>query len=102
MPAPKLIVGPLLRYVGERDATVWVETDRACEVEVLGQRETTFAVCGHHYALVCIEGLEPATAYPYEVRLDGHRAWPDADADAFPPSAIRTRGGSEPLRIAFG
>ena len=102
MPAPKLMVGPLLRYVGERDATVWVETDQACEVEVLGHRETTFAVCGHHYALVCIDGLEPASAYPYEVRLDGHLAWPDSDADAFPRSTIRTPGGEERLRIAFG
>ena len=29
----ELILGPLLRYVGERDATVWVETDGPCEVE---------------------------------------------------------------------
>jgi hypothetical protein len=99
---PEIIVGPLLRYVGERDAMVWVETDGPCEVEVLGARATTFGICGHHYALVCIEGLEPEHEYPYEVRLDGHVAWPDADAAAFPPSAIRTRGGEQPLRIAFG
>jgi PhoD-like phosphatase len=96
------MVGPVLRYVGEREATVWVETDRGCEVEVLGHRETTFAVCGHHYALICVEGLEPASVYPYEVALDGHVAWPDADAASFPPAAIRTRGGGRPLRIAFG
>ena len=36
MTSPQLLLGPLLRYVGERDATVWVETDRPCEVEVLG------------------------------------------------------------------
>src|SRR5215218_7447057 len=29
----KLVLGPLLRYVGETDATVWVETDQPCEVE---------------------------------------------------------------------
>jgi hypothetical protein len=51
---------------------------------------------------VCIDGLEPEHEYPYEVRLDGHVAWPDADAAAFPPSTIRTRGGEQPLRIAFG
>jgi hypothetical protein len=102
MAAPEIIVGPLLRYVGERDATVWVETDRACEVEVLGASATTFRVCGHHYALVCVEGLEPRTEYPYEVRLDGHVAWPDRDAAAFPSSTIRTHGGEDPLRIAFG
>lgn len=31
---PQLILGPLLRQVGERDATVWVETDAPCKVEV--------------------------------------------------------------------
>ena len=31
----RLLLGPLLRYVGERSATVWVETDRACDVAVL-------------------------------------------------------------------
>ncbi|HEX4626024.1 MAG TPA: alkaline phosphatase D family protein [Solirubrobacteraceae bacterium] len=97
------MVGPLLRYVGRHDATVWVETDQPCEVEVLGRRSRTFAVCGHHYALVCIEGLDPATIYPYEVALDGHTAWPDTDAATFPPSSIRTRAGDDhDLRIAFG
>jgi hypothetical protein len=102
MPSAQLIVGPMLRYVGEHDATVWVETDRACEVEVLGTRQRTFRVCGHHYALVCIEGLEPASEYPYEVKLDGQVVWPDADAAAFPRSTIRTAGGEQALRIAFG
>ena len=32
MAAPQLMVGPLLRYVGQHDATVWVETDQPCEV----------------------------------------------------------------------
>ena len=32
----QLILGPLLRDLGERDATVWVETDEACRVQVLG------------------------------------------------------------------
>ena len=66
-----LLVGPLLRYVGSTQATVWVETDAPCEVAVLGHRERTFHVEGHHYALVVIDDLEPATATPYDVRLDG-------------------------------
>ena len=73
---PELILGPLLRHVGERDATVWVESDEACEVEVLGHAEPTFCIDGHHYALVCIEGLEPGSQCEYEVRLDGERRWP--------------------------
>ena len=41
---PDLLLGPLLRYVGETEATVWVETDSPCEVEVLGCSEPTFTV----------------------------------------------------------
>jgi hypothetical protein len=32
---PDLVLGPPLRYTSEADATVWFETDAACEVEVL-------------------------------------------------------------------
>jgi PhoD-like phosphatase len=96
-----LVLGPLLRYVGERDATVWVETDDPCEVEVLGHTARTFAVRGHHYALVRIEGLEPGGSYPYEVVLDGQRRWPLPDHDV-PPSLIRTIDPQRPLTIAFG
>ncbi len=54
----KLVLGPLLRYVGETDAVVWVETDEPCTVEVLGHSEPTFCVAGHHYGLVIVEGLD--------------------------------------------
>ena len=57
----KLLLGPLLRYVGETEAVIWVETDEECEVEVLGHTEQTFCVCGHHYALVIVDGLEPGS-----------------------------------------
>jgi hypothetical protein len=101
MAPPQLLLGPLLRHVGERDATVWVETDRPCEVEVLGCTARTFAVAGHHYALVVVEGLQAGATHPYRVALDGHEAWPEPGGAA-PPSAIRTPGGAGPLRIAFG
>ena len=70
----ELILGPMLRYVDESQATIWVETDGPCEVEVLGRKERTFCVEDHHYAIVPITGLEPGETYPYEVRLDGERA----------------------------
>ena len=35
----RLVLGPLLRYTGSTQATVWVETDGPCEVGVLGHRE---------------------------------------------------------------
>ena len=85
---PQLVLGPLLRYVGETDAVVWVETGGPCEVEVLGARERTFCVCGHHYALVHAEGPRARHRHEYEVRLDGERVWPLADSD-FPPSGFQ-------------
>ncbi|HYG96974.1 MAG TPA: alkaline phosphatase D family protein [Solirubrobacterales bacterium] len=97
----KLVLGPLLRYVSDTEATVWVETSEACEVEILGRREPTFRVEGHHYALVCIEGLEPATHYEYEVKLDGEVHWPQPGSD-LPPSAIRTVDAEKDLDICFG
>ena len=117
---PKLVLGPLLRYVGETQATVWVETDAAARVEVEvspadpgreaaggghGQAPT-FRVQGHHYALVLIGGLEPDRVYTYRVELDGEPVWPEPvaapDGAAFPASTIRTVHGDHPLRIAFG
>jgi hypothetical protein len=96
-----LLLGPLLRYVSETEATVWVETSERCEVEVLGRREPTFGVGGHHYALVRIEGLEPGVFYVYPVELDGERRWPPPKSD-LPPSVIRTLGPGKPIDICFG
>jgi PhoD-like phosphatase len=98
---PNLVVGPLLRYVSETEATVFVETDAACEGEILGRTEPTFRVDEHHFALVRLEGLEPAGFYEYEVALDGERHWPEADSE-LPPSAIRTLGRDAPLDVCFG
>ena len=98
---PALLLGPLLRHVDPVSATVWVETDRACVVDVLGRTARTFCVAGHHYALVVVEGLTPGSTTPYEVRLDDVQVWPPADSE-FPPSRIRTAGGPGPFRLAFG
>ena len=101
---PALLLGPLLRHVDPVSATVWVETDRPCEVDVLGRTARTFCVGGHHYALVLVEDLRPGSTTPYEVRLDGEQVWPplDPSAPAFPPSRIRTPGRRGPFRLAFG
>ncbi len=80
--APALGLGPLLRYVGETAATVWVQTDRGCQVEILGRRARTFEVAGHHYALVVIDGLRPGAEYEYQVALDGTVRWPEPRHDA--------------------
>src|SRR2546423_990738 len=99
--APLLKLGPLLRYVGETEATIWVETERACEVEILGHRARTFEVAGHHYALVVIGDLRPGTEHEYQVALDGVIRWPEPDSE-FPPSVLRTADPGRPLRLAFG
>ncbi len=98
-----LVLGPLLRHVDGTSATVWVETDRSCEVAVLGCAARTFEVAGHHYALVVCDGLEPGTTTAYDVRLDGSVVWPEPD-DPHPAPSVRTRSrdGAEPLRLLFG
>jgi hypothetical protein len=97
---PSLVLGPLLRYVGETEAVLWVETDAACEVEILGTRERTFCVCDHHYALVCCGDLDPGSWHEYDVKLDGERVWPQDDD--FPASAFHTYPKDTPLQIVFG
>ena len=97
---PGLVLGPLLRYTGSTQATVWVETDAACEVAVLGEVQRTFCVEGHHYALVVLSGLEEGAVRPYEVHLDGERVWPPADGR--PPSTIHTREHERRARLVFG
>jgi hypothetical protein len=104
----ELVLGPLLRYAGTQDATIWVETDAPCRVEVAIEgadpcSRHTFAVEGHHYALLHCTGLQPDSTAPYEVRLDGETVWPESDS-RFPPSVVRTHSGREgaQTRILFG
>jgi PhoD-like phosphatase len=98
---PEVRVGPLLRHVGETDATIWVETDKPCRVEVLGHDADTFEIEGHHFAIVCVEGLDPAVEHPYEVELDGARAWPPQGYE-YPPPRIRLLPRDGSLRLLFG
>ncbi|MCA1849012.1 MAG: alkaline phosphatase D family protein, partial [Actinobacteria bacterium] len=103
--APELILGPLLRHVGSSDATVWVETDAPCEVEVIvggsPHRSRTFSVEGHHYALVVITDLEPGSSYEYSVKLDGEELWPRPGYE-FPAPVIRTIAPDDELTLVFG
>jgi hypothetical protein len=102
----KLRLGPLLRHAGEDEATVWVQTDAPCEVEVRPEgfeaaRERTFTVEGHHYALVHVTGLPSDATVPYQVALDGDIVWPEPDS-ALPPSVLRTHTRDAKVRIVFG
>ncbi len=100
-----LVLGPLLRYVDETSAAIWVETAEAATVTVTAGDHSavarTFAVHGHHYALVSVEGLEPATKTPYQVAIDGELVWPPDDSP-YPPSLIVTLDPAKPLRLVFG
>jgi hypothetical protein len=98
---PALILGPLLRFVSETEATIWVEVDEPCTVEVLGHDAPTFHVMGHHYALVVVRGLEPGTTYEYDVRLNGSQVWPEPGFD-WPAPRLRTHTGEEEVTIVFG
>ena len=97
----ELLLGPVVRNVGDTDASIWVETDEACDVDVLGRRERTFHVEGHHYALVDIDGLAPGTEHRYEVKLDGRRVWPPTDP-GLPPSTLRTWSPGRQFRLLVG
>jgi hypothetical protein len=101
MADPRLVLGPLLRYAGETEATIWVETDQACQVEILGHQGRTFEVDGHHYGLVMIGGLRPGSEHEYQVALDGVVRWPEPGSE-FGPSVLRTLDPDRPLRLEFG
>src|SRR3712207_7703605 len=58
----------------------------------LFRSQRTFELEGHHFALVHVTGLTPDRETPYEVVLDGERAWPPPPGEwAWPPSCIRDR-----------
>src|SRR5687768_14011151 len=82
-PDGPLVLGPLLRYIGETAATIWVQTRDTTTVTVRAfDREwssPTFAAHGHHYALVVVDGLEPGSVGDYEVDLGGEKVWPPDD-----------------------
>jgi hypothetical protein len=101
-----LILGPMARWASDSEATVWVETDARCEVEVRPQTgepasTMTFEVEGHHYAIVRVSGLPEDTATPYTVTLDGEPVWPEPDSP-FPPSTLRTHSKRGRANVVFG
>lgn len=101
-----LVLGPLMRYVDETSASIWVETAQSATVTVeAGERSwsaRTFAVHGHHYALVECDGLEPASITAYAVRIDDVVVWPQASEYDLPEPVIATLDPDRRLRLAFG
>ncbi|MDR7161047.1 alkaline phosphatase D family protein [Arthrobacter sp. BE255] len=105
MTTSPLVLGPMMRYVDETSASIWVETRTAARVSVrAGGRNWeagTFAVHGHHYALVEADGLDPGSVLPYTLEIDGAQVWPEP-ASGFPPPVIATLKPGKPLRMAYG
>jgi hypothetical protein len=99
------VLGPLMRFVDETSASIWVETRDHARVVVHADGRSweagTFAVHDHHYALVEVEGLQPGTVAPYTVEIDGTTVWPPADS-GYPAPVIATLEPERPLRMAFG
>jgi hypothetical protein len=98
-----LLLGPALRHVSDTTALVWVQTENACTIEILGCSARTFEVSGYHFAVVHVTGLTPDSVTEYQVSVDGTTVWPEAGSN-FPPSVIRTRGpaGAHRVRAIFG
>ena len=112
---PSLLLGPIHRHADASQVSVWLETDTPCEVEIRtvpaepahARRGAarTFTVAGHHYAIVVVDGLDPALTHPYEVWLtpggpdSAVRVWPEP---GMRPSLLRPVGGDGTVRLAFG
>ncbi len=100
-----LVLGPMLRYVDDDSATIWVETQDAGTVTVTaGDQQAsarTFAAHGHHYALVEVTGLTRGSRTPYRVDVDGEQVWPEPGSP-FPAPVIATLDPGRPLRMGFG
>jgi hypothetical protein len=95
----------MLRYVDEHSAAVWCETQHAATVEVTAGEQTwsvrTFAVHGHHYALVQLDNLPSGTIHHYRLHINGTQEWPEPTS-TFPPSSISTLQPGRPLTMSFG
>ncbi len=102
---PALLLGPVLRRVDGRQATVWVQTARPATVEVragaAGGAARTFTAYERHYALVVVDGLPAGASTGYRVLVDGRQAWPPPGYQ-FPPPAIHTRAAAQPTRLLYG
>jgi hypothetical protein len=104
-PDDRLLLGPLLRYVDETSAAIWVETAGPATVTVTRGAASgtaqTFVVHDHHYALVELDGLQPGTTEAYSLAIDDDRVWPPAGSP-FPDPVIATLEAGRPLHLSFG
>lgn len=103
-----LVLGPVMRFVDQTSAAIWVETAAAGTVTVEAGAQSwsaqTFAAHGHHYALVECSEITPGTVTPYAVRIDGKQVWPVPNGNRLdlPAPVISTLTPGRPLRLLFG
>ncbi len=97
----ELLLGPMLRFVDESAATIWMETDEPGRVQILDSTTHTFTVEGRHYALAVIENLQPGSETEYDVVLNGSAVWPDV-ASGHPASVIRTPASDSGVSVLVG
>src|SRR4051794_39632330 len=95
-----LLLGPVLRHVGETDATIWVKVARPGVVRILDTEARTWSAGGHHFAILIVEDLPRGASTEYHVELDGEVVWPPPD-DGWPAPVIRTLGDGSEIRVAF-
>ncbi|PYE19112.1 PhoD-like phosphatase [Williamsia limnetica] len=105
--SPALVLGPILRFVDTTRATVWVETDRECAVEVTastGQSgmEQTWEVKGHHFAIVQLINLPSGALIDYSVTLSAAADVGEASVTVRSGGRLRTAAVDEPVTVAFG
>ncbi|MGU3433467.1 alkaline phosphatase D family protein [Actinomycetes bacterium M1A6_2h] len=79
--SPRVVLGPLVRYVDSHCATFWIETSAPTTVTVTtsggsSASEQTWGVHGHHYAVVAVSDLGTDELVGYEVRLGEDLVWP--------------------------
>lgn len=105
----RLVIGPILRRVVDRRASIWVQTSHPATVEIRSTHPAhdacgtarTFSAFGCNLALVIVSGLPEVGATPYQVVIDGHVEWPPPGY-GYPPPVIHTRAAGDPVRLVFG
>ena len=93
----------MLRYVGETEATVWVETDAPCEVEVLGHADAHLPRRGPPLRAGLHRRPRARHHEPYEVHARRRAGLADARQRASRPRVIRTpTRTARRCELAFG
>ena len=95
---PELVLGPLLRYVGDDRGDRLGGDRRALRGRGPRPHGAHLQVEGHHYALVAIEGLEPGHDHALRGAPRRRACAGRHPGDVFPPCVIRTRRRTARIR----